>query len=84
MARLLPVARRSELGVASRALPDARLRADMLEARDVRPPPLGSRSESIMLPPTRGELKKELPKAMRVKRAEMLPWLLSCLRSCRM
>ena len=49
----VPVPRRSEPGVASRTLPDARLRPDMLEALDVRPPPFGSRSWSIMLPPTR-------------------------------
>lgn len=40
---------KSELGGRCAVLPDVRLRADTLEALDVRPPPLGSRSESIVL-----------------------------------
>jgi hypothetical protein len=46
--------KRSDLGAPWGFLPDVRLIADILEARDVRPPPFGSRSDSIMLiPPTR-------------------------------
>ena len=58
---------KSELGARCAVLPDVRLRLERLEALDVRPPPFGSRSESItMMLPTRALLMREQTKGARV------------------